>query len=282
MLKRFFSFFMFIFLSFLSFFLTTIAVNYIKALDPIMVSLNNNKSNYEVDFVNAVIDDVSIVPGRSGIKIDIDKSYNLMKKYGTYNEQLLVFNNYVPNISISNIYDKYINKGNSDKRLVSFVFKVEDTNYLEEIVYILKEKEVIGTFFIDDEVLLNNVDIIKLLYLNDQNVESLGVNNNYSILSIEKISRYISSYTSKKIYYCYSDDYNNMILDVCSKKKMHTIIPTINTLKYPYYDIKNEIDNGSIIKFSNNSRASYELSFIINYIRQKDYDIVSLKKLLEE
>jgi len=156
MLKRFFSFFIFNFLSFLSFFLTTIAVNYIKALDPIMVSLNNNKSNYEVDFVNAVIDDVSIVPGRSGIKIDIDKSYNLMKKYGTYNEQLLVFNNYVPNISISNIYDKYINKGNSDKRLVSFVFKVEDTNYLEEIVYILKEKEVIGTFFIDDEVCLSS------------------------------------------------------------------------------------------------------------------------------
>ena len=42
------------------------------------------------------------------------------------------------------------------------------------------------------------------------------------------------------------------------------------------------IQNGKIIKFSNNNKVVYELNFIINYIRQNNYEIVSLKKLLEE
>lgn len=282
MLRRFFSFFMFLFLSFLSFFLTSLAVDYIKLLDPIMIYIKENKDSYEVDAIDACVSEMNVIPGKSGISVDVDSSYELMKKYGGYNENLLVFDNVTPNVSISNIYNRYISSGNISYKNVSFIFKVEDTNYLEEIVYILKDKDIIGTFFISDEVLRNNRDVLKLLYLNNQEVESLGINNSYSYLSLNSISKYISGYISKSISYCYSDNYNNSILNACSKRKMHTIIPSINTLKYPYYDVKNKLSNGVIIKFDNNSRVVYELNYIINYIRQRDYDIVSLKKLLEE
>jgi len=282
MLKRIFSFFIFIFVSFISFFLTSLSVKSIRELDPILILIKKNKSLYEIDSVDAIVNDMIIIPGISGISVDIDSSYELMKSYGGYNDNLLVFNEVVPTISISDIYDRYVNSGNKDKKEVSFVFKVEDTNYLEEIVLILKEKDVIGTFFIDDNVVYESPDIIRLLYLNNQNIESLGVNGEYNFTNMNKMDYFYKSYISKKLNYCYCDSFNKDILSICSSKKMHTIVPSINTLNYPYSDIRNSLDNGSIIKFNNNPRVIYELKYIINYIRQKDFKIVSLEKMLKE
>ena len=42
------------------------------------------------------------------------------------------------------------------------------------------------------------------------------------------------------------------------------------------------LSNGSIIKLNNDIRCLYELDFIIKFIKQKKYDIVSLKKMLNE
>ena len=88
MFKRIFSFFL---LSILSFFLTTLSIKYIKYFDPLMIYLKENTHLYEKDAEDAVLNDFSMLPGRKGVEIDIDKSYNLMKKYGGFNEQLLVY-----------------------------------------------------------------------------------------------------------------------------------------------------------------------------------------------
>lgn len=280
--EKFFSFFMFLFLSLLSFFLTNFSINGIKSLDPIMIKIKEEKDGYEVEAVNAFYDDIKISPGIDGIKVDIDKSYQLMKKYGSYNASLYVYLDVSPSISIMDIYDRYVVSGNKDKKEVALIFKVEDTNYLEEIVYILRDKDVVGTFFVSDEVFENSFDVIKLIYLNNQKIESLGSSNNYSISRLNSLNTFLKRYINNYLHYCYSDTFNKNILNVCSSLKMHTIIPSINTSFYPYYDIKNNIENGSIIKFNINSNTREEIGYIINYLRQKDYKIVSLEKLLEE
>lgn len=281
MFKKFFSFFMFVFLSCSSFFLTSLSVDYIKSLDPIMILIKDDKSNYEVAAVDAIIDDEVVIPGKRGIEVDVDSSFELMKKYGSYDEKLLVFDEVIPSISISDIYNKYILSGNPNNNAVTFVFKVDNTSFIEEIVSILKKKNIVGTFFISDEILRNNTDIVKLLISNNQEIESLG-NNGYDLLELENINDYINSFVSKDISYCYSDSFNKAILEVCSKMNMHTIVPSINTFKNPYYEIKDGLSNGKIIKFNNNSKVIYELNFIINYIRQNNYEIISLRKMLEE
>ena len=282
MVKKFFSFLILMIISGISFLVTSKAVDYIKQLDPIMTDIKNNKNLYEVASIDAEVDNISVTPGISGTKIDFNSSYKNMKKYGGYDDNLLVFNKELPTVSVTNIYDKYITSGNKKLNRVSLIFKITNTNYLEEIIYILKEKEVIGTFFISDDVLKNNPDIIKLLYLNNQKIETLGNQSKYSALELDQINHLLRSYISKGISYCYSDDINNDVLSVCRNKKMHTIIPTINTDKFPYYEIKNNLNNGDIIKFNNNIRTVEELSYIINYIRQNNINIVSLEKMLEE
>lgn len=282
MFKKFFSFFLFALFSLLSFFMTTLMVNSLKELDPIMKKIEKNKNLYEIEPVNAYLEDSFVIPGTNGLKIDVQNSYKLMKKYGDFNDNLFVFYEISPIKSINNIYDKYISSGNKNKREIALVFKVKDTNYLEEIISILKEKEVIGTFFVDEKLLNENKDVIKLLYLNNQKIESLGNNNSYDVTNLEKTNAFLKGYINNSLSFCYSDEINNDVLQVCSKKKLHTIVPSINTSKFPYYEIKNKLENGSIIKLDNNYNTVFELTYIINYIRQNNQKIVSLEKLLEE
>lgn len=276
MLKRFFSFFI---LSFISFSLTSLSINYIKSIDPVMVYLKDNADSYSVDAVNATINDFSIIPGKKGSSVDIDSSYHLMKKYGSFNEELLVYKDVIPDISISNIYNKYISSGNLDEREVSFIFKIDNNLYIKDIVNILKSKDIIGTFFLNEELIYDK-DLIIYLYLNNQEIEYYS--NNYDFNELKAINIYVSSYITKSLSYCYNDTYNKDNIDICSLKRMHMIIPSISTYDYPFYSIKNNISNGSIIKFEGNNSVVKELKHIINYIRQKNYEIVSLKKLLEE
>ena len=62
-----------------SFFYTDKVMNLLNSKDPLMVKLNNIKKDYEVLPVNAIIDNDTIVPGKKGLEVDIDKSYEEMK-----------------------------------------------------------------------------------------------------------------------------------------------------------------------------------------------------------
>lgn len=276
MLKRFFSFFI---LSFISFSLTTLAINYIKSIDPLMIYIKENVLKYEVEPVDAHVDDLSVIPGQKGQIVDVDSSYSLMKKYGTFREELLIYKDVVPNVSISNIYNKYVYSGNQNKNDVSFVFKINNDFYIKDIVEILKSKDIVGTFFLSNELIYNK-DIIIYLYLNNQEIEYY--NNKYNFNELKEINIFFVNYISRSLRYCLNDVYNKDNIDICSMKRMHMIIPNINTYNYPFYDVVNNISNGSIIKFEGNRETVKELRHIINYIRQKDYNIVSLKKMLEE
>ena len=60
---------------------------------------------------------------------------------------------------------------------------------------------------------------------------------------------------------------------------MNTIIPSVNgTL----FDIKNKLENGSIILFDTGINTVNELSYIIDFIVGKGYEIVGLDELLSE
>ena len=63
-----------------SFFYTDKVMNLLNSKDPLMVKLNNIKKDYEVLPVNAIIDNDTIVPGKKGLEVDIDKSYEEMRR----------------------------------------------------------------------------------------------------------------------------------------------------------------------------------------------------------
>ena len=263
-----------------SFYYTDLAATIIKNNDPIMKEINKVEYEYKKEYVNATIDDLNLIPGINGVSIDKDKSYYKMKQYGSFNEDLMVFEEITPTVSITNTYDKFISKGNSNKMMVSLVFLVNDYSYLTEIINILDSKNVKATFFISNYLIDESTDIVRLI--NDSYHQIEIYNNNYSDLNFDNYNRKLKYITKEDLKFCLSLNYDSATLNKCSKEKCHTINPNIITTNYPYNEVKNSVEQASIIELTNNQIVLRELPYIINYIKQKGYSMVTLTKLLEE
>lgn len=280
MLKKFFTFCGVMALICFSFYYTDTAVDIVKRNDPIMKEIQSVSREYYKDSIDATLLDEGIIPGVSGTQINIDKSYEKMKKYGSFEKSLLVFEEVTPSITTSKTYDKYIVRGNSTFQKVSLIFKIDDITYIDEVLDVLKEKNAKTTFFITSEIIKNDIDILEKIYLTGNSIELLS--SNYSSNDINGTNKILKNLINEKAKYCYSETKNNDILSSCKNNKMHSIIPNIITTNFPYNQIKNNVTSGSMISLSSNINTLRELSSIINYLNQKGYKIVTLEELLDE
>lgn len=261
-----------------SFYYTNEIISYFDTKNPIYKEIYKNIDKLNTSSVNAIIEDNYITAEKNGKKIDINKSLKKMRTLGEYNENLLVFINDYPDISIKNNYDKFIINGNNYDKNISLVFKIEKNNHINEIINILKNNNITGTFFIDTDNIKNLDKEIKNLIKTNNYISNGGNNNNY-----EKINLYnnmLENYTSYKIKYCLSLEDNINTLNICSKNNMHTIKPKITTYNKPYTYIKNNLSNGNIFYLEDNLYTINELDLIIKYIKQKGYNILNIDELL--
>ena len=247
-----------------------------------MKNIKEYDKKNKIDAVNAVIDKNKITPGVSGKKVDYDKSFQKMKKYGTYNESLTVFEEVAPTISIDDYYDKYISEGSGINNDVSLVFEVKNGDNINNIINILKENSTIATFFVDGLWLENNQTLVSEMTSLGHEIEILNYDNKYQELYFSSSLNLLNSITNLKPKYCYARYDNKEVLELCEKLELHTIIPTIMTGNYPYNDVVKKVHKGSIIGFSVTSSVEIELSTIINYLKQKGYTIDTLDILLSE
>ena len=78
--------------------------------------------------------------------------------------------------------------------------------------------------------------------------------------------------------YCYTNKKNAQVLKTCEKAHMHTIIPTFSVSYFK--ELKQKLESGAIIKINNNEIN--ELPTIINYIKQRGYNLDNIFDLLSE
>ncbi len=260
-----------------SFFYTDKMINLIRYQDPLMKEIEKTKNKYLVEPVNATIKEDTIIPGKTGLEIDLDKTYTKMKQYGTYNESLTTLKEVKPTISIEDNYDKYVISGNKENKYVSLIFKVEKNTNINKTLSILNEQNIKGTFFIDGIYLENN----NLENLLSHQIELLSYNNSYDEITFSSSLSYLSYITNTSPKYCLEDD-NNSIINLCQKLKLHTIRPTIIIEKDPYKELKNNLSNSSIILIPINNYMYESLSTSILYLKSKGYEFKTLTELLSE
>lgn len=280
MLKKFFTFCGVCALICFSFYYTDTAVDIVKRNDPIMKEIKSVSKDYWIEAVDASLIDNGIIPGINGVQIDIDKSYEKMKKYGSFEKSLLVFEEVTPSITTSNTYDKFILSGNSTKQSVSLIFKIDNTTYIDQILDALKTKNTRVTFFITEDIIDNDINILEKINSFGHSIEILS--DDYSTSTIVKLNKKLKSLINRKGKYCYTEKRNNDLLSSCQNNKMHSIIPNIITTNLPYVEIKNHVTSGSMISLNANINTIRELSSIINYLNQKGYKIELLDQLLAE
>ncbi len=247
-----------------SFFYTDKVMDLVNRKDPLMNKINLLKDKYEILPVNAILEDNTIIPGIKGKSVNLDKSYENMKKSGIFREDHLIYNDILPSEMLSNNMDKYIIKGNDYNNRVSLLI-ILDPNNMDKV----KNKDV--TIFLNHkDISINN---IKKMYNNS--IYTYGNNGLYNDDILSNDNTIINRVSNNKSVYCLSKEKNTDVLNACNNNKMYVIIPNVIG---DYYEIKSNISNGSIILLNNINN----LDVVIKYINSKGYSIVSLNKLLEE
>lgn len=257
-----------------SFFLTDKTATVIKNLDDIMIEIKNNKSSYEQEGTDAVIKDDGIIPGISKKTVNVNKSYNNMKEYGKYNDNLYVFDYTIPNISIKNNKDKYIISGNSKKRMISLNFLVADDTEIEKIVEILNNNNIKGGFFVNEDWLSNNMDLVYNLITNKFifGIDNTDENN------YEWMNTILTKADNQAQMYCFYDD---KVIDKCKELDGYTIKGI--TIDSDYYNnVTKSLKSGAIITFKVDDNLIKNLDRIIRYIFKKGYAIENLHDHIEE
>ena len=265
-----------------SFYYTEKAIVLLESNDPLMKEIKNKGESREEEAINAKVDGDYLIPGYNGLVIDLEESFTKMKGYGSYNDSLLVFEEVEPTISIDDYYDKYISSGNGISTNISLVFTVDNSSYTDNLLNILKEMKVIGTFFLDGEYIDKNTYFVTDAVVNGNEVEVLSYNNNYDELLFKASIDKVKTLTSTTPKYCYATYDNEEILNLCSKLSMHTIIPTLKLDSNIYSSAKGNLRSGSIISVKLTESNIAELKVLINYIKQRGFTLVTLDTLLNE
>lgn len=229
-----------------------------------MNKINLLKDKYEILPVNAILEDNTIIPGMKGKSVNLDKSYENMKKIGIFREDYLIYNDILPSEMLSNNMDKYIIKGNDYNSRVALLV-VLDSNNIDKI------KNNYITIFLNHRDI--NISNIKKIYNNS--IYTYGNNGIYNDEILNNDNTIINRVSNNKSVYCLSKEKNIEVLNICNKNKMYVVIPNVIG---DYYEIKSNISNGSIILLNNINN----LEVVIKYINSKGYSIVSLDKLLAE
>ena len=111
-----------------SFFYTDKVMDLVNRKDPLMNKINLLKYKYEILPVNAILEDNTIIPGIKGKSVNLDKSYENMKKSGIFREDYLIYNDILPSEMLSNNMDKYIIKGNDYNNRVALLIIIDPNN----------------------------------------------------------------------------------------------------------------------------------------------------------
>ena len=262
----------------ISVFYTNKSIDILKNNDPIMKQIKNTKEKYTISPINAIINGNEIQSGTYGKEIDYESSYTKMKRYGKYNEALTVLKDTKPTISIEDTYDKYLTKGNSNKRNVSLVFKITDDKNIMELLSLLEKKDVQVTFFIDGTLLENNAKVIKSL--SNHEVEILSYNNKQEETFMTASISYLESLTNREANFCYTENDNEDLLKMCSKNKLHTIKPTLVLKNDIYNNIKKSVEKDTVITIDN--YQGNNLSSAIDYLKSKGYNLVTIQDMFDE
>lgn len=252
----------------------------IKENDDLLKQIEDIENQYMTEPINAIIKDNTIIAGISGSKINVKESYKKMKKIDEFNTNLLVYESIKPEISVLDYYDKYIIKSNKNE--ISLLFLVEQNGNIENIINILNNYEIKGTFYVDGNWFENNNEKIIDLIEDGHTIGNLGYNYSYNVNGISWMNTIVTKIGNQKYTYCYTEEENEEILKICKNNSSYTIIPNIIVKNNPLITIKQNLEKGSIISLKINDTTLNELPLIIEYINSKDLNIVNLEELLDE
>ncbi|MED4474613.1 MULTISPECIES: polysaccharide deacetylase family protein [Oceanobacillus] len=280
---------------------TTTLSHAIKKEDSLYMEIEEKSKEFEQPPVDAYIDDVwKKTPGRNGIKVNIDKSYEKMKDKGVFDESLLVYKEIPPKVKLADLQASPIYRGHPEKEMVSFLINVSwGTEYIPDILKTLNDHKVKATFFIEGKWAKENPELVKMI---DEQGHIIGnhaynhpdmatLSNQKIVEQITQTNEILTAITDKtpKWFAPPSGSFNDQVVQSAFNLKMETILWTVDTIdwKNPSVNVminrvNSKIHPGATILMHPTSVIANGLDDLIKVIKEKEYRIGTIEKLLSE
>ena len=263
-------------LTIFSFFVTEKTSLVVNNMDDIMIQIKQNKDKYKEKSKDAVIKGNTIIPGINGRIVNTKKSYKNMKINGYYSDKLYIYDYNKPLVSLEDNKNKYVIKGNSNKRMISLIFKVKNGTDISNIISILNNYGAKSTFFVDINWFSNNTNTLEQLIKDGHNVGILL--DDYDSDDFLWTDTIIKNINKQKHGFCY----NAEKIEVCAQNNDYTIRPKEISEYTPLVDLKKYIDSENLFSFEVNSELKKELINIIIYIKSKGRRLENLENHILE
>lgn len=269
------------FLLVLSFMYTDKVFESARLSDPVMKEVARYKEKHDISPKEPTIKDDEIELGTLGYVVNTKKSYNNMKDEDLFDEDKIVYESKLPNTTISNTYNYYISKGNSEKKQVSFIVTIEEKDDVpEKLLEMIAKYNVQVSFFVDGKWLENNIESAFSIVNLGCEIYNLGYQGTYDKKMISVTNNLIESISLKDSKFCLNNDKDDDAKTICEKKKMHTI--TSKLINPSISDLKQGLEKGSLITYSSRDFDTSKFGLIINTITSRGYDIKLLSKVVSE
>ncbi|SEQ56795.1 polysaccharide deacetylase family sporulation protein PdaB [Virgibacillus subterraneus] len=272
-----------------------------KSEESLLQKIRTKSTKYRKPPENAIIDKVwKKTPGLNGIRVDVNKSYEQMKKGGVFDETLLVYEQIPPNITYKELPAAPTYRGHPEKDMVSFLINVSwGDEYIPSILNVLKKHNVKATFFIEGKWAQENADFVKMIDEQGHVIGNHAYNHpDMSRLSKKQITEQINrtneilkAITDNKPKWLAppSGSYNDQVVKIAHEMNMETILWSVDTIdwKNPSVSVmmnrvNNNIHPGATVLMHPTSSTAQGLDSLIVNIKEKGYKIGTITSLMNE
>ncbi len=240
-----------------SFYYTEQIASIVLNKNPLMIKINNEKENYQVESVNAIIEGDYITPGINGLKVNAKDSFYRMEQLNTFNAYYLIFDEVKPLVSLQDNKDKIIKNGNKNTNKVSLI---------------LEEENNISTYLKN-----NNIKANLLVNLNTYKKNNYFESINNDLVNFKSLENNLNLNKENKNI-CVL---NNELKNICLKYHNYLIEPTLELNSTNYLDVKKNLQNGTIILIKSNAKL-IDIKMLLKSLSFKNLNIVPLSELISE
>lgn len=269
--------------------------------DTLMTEIKNRLDAYEEKPQDAYIDRVwKKTPGRNGLRVLVEESYNNMKHDGKFNESLLAYEEVSPEITLGDLPPAPIYRGHPEKKMVAFLINVSwGGEHIPTILETLKKHEVKATFFIEGKWAQEEKKYVQMIDEQGHTIGSHAYNHpDMATLSEPEIKNQIND-TNEIIeaiidkrpqwFAPPSGSFNDQVVKSVHEANMETILWTVDTIDWRNPSVSvminrvmENIHPGATILMHPTPPVAEGLSRLIKQIKEKDYHIDTIDELLDE
>lgn len=267
----------------------------------LMVKIKSEAEKYELPPIDAKNDPVwKGTPGYNGLKVNIQSSYEKMKKEGKFDSERLVFEQVPPKMHLSDLPPLPIYRGNPEKPMASFIINVAWGNeYIPDMLAALKKHQIYATFFLEGRWVKQNPELAKMIA---ESGHEIG-NHSFSHPKMEtltpqkirgemsKTNEIIEATTGRRVslFGPPSGGFNDEVVKIADELKMKTILWSVDTIDWQKPSpsviverVTSKLHNGALILMHPTASTSSALPALIMAIKQEEIRIGTVSSLLKE